>query len=126
MNVIEVVDVPAGASEDEARRLLNRPCEANRYMLVQVFLLPNGHTRAFYRLVARAYDLNPGERSELQGFQGNRDGMESAACALIQANMNMSLRQLVRVLEDSGIKRGKSWVSEVRMKQREAGTTLHD
>ena len=48
MNVVEVVDVPQGASEDEARRLLNRPCEANRYMLVQVFLLPNGDTRAFY------------------------------------------------------------------------------
>ena len=37
MNVIEVVDVPQGASEDEARTLLMLPCETNRDTLVQVF-----------------------------------------------------------------------------------------
>lgn len=130
MNVIEVVDVPQGASEDEARTLLNRPCEANRYMLVQVFLLPNGDTRAFYRLVARAYDQKPGERPELQGgFKADRDGMDDAARTLIKYNLGRSVRALVRLLEVRGIKRGKTWVGEMRMELRgegEPGSTLHD
>ena len=87
MNVIEVVDVPEGASEDEARTLLNRPCEANRYMLVQVLPLPSGGTRAFYRLAAFAYDKKPGERnqaaSERGQYKGNRDGKDAPAETII-------------------------------------------
>lgn len=115
MNVIEVVDVPQGASEDEARVLLNRPCETNRYMLVQVFPLPNGDTRAFYRLVSSAYDKKPGERNKLRS---NTDGKEDAAADIIRNNPGSSARELVALLGESGIKRGRTWVTEMRMKQR--------
>ena len=120
MNVIEVVDVPEGASEDEARTLLNRPCESNRYMLVQVLPLPGGGTRAFYRLASSAYDQKPGERAEQGGFKANRDGMDDPARALIKAHMELSIRILVQLLKDSGIKREKTWVSEARMRLRSA------
>lgn len=50
MNVIQVVDVPAASSADDAQRLLNAPCAENRYLLVQVLQLPGGATRAIYRL----------------------------------------------------------------------------
>ena len=119
MNVIEVVDVPHGTSEDDARTLLNMPCEANRYMLVQVLPLPSGGTRAFYRLTARAYDQKPGERAELQcGFRANRDGMDDAARQLIKYNMARSVKALVKLLEGRGIKRGKNWVSDMRLELR--------
>ena len=126
MNVIEVVDVPQGASEDDARTLLNRPCESSRYMLVQVLPLPGGGTRAFYRLVNRAYDQKPGERAELHGwFKANRDGMDDAARTLIKYNMGRSVRALVKLLEGRGIKRGKSWVSDMRLELR-GGVTEHE
>ena len=67
MDVVRVVDVPGGMVADEAQRLLNVPCQENRYVLVQVFLLPNGDTRAFFRLASVAYDKKPGERG---GFPG--------------------------------------------------------
>lgn len=113
MNVIEVVDVPEGTSEDEARRLLNRPCEENRYMLVQVLPLPGGATRAFYRLVSSAYDKKPYERNKLHTSD------HDAAVELIRNNPSLSIRKLVSLLESAGIKRRKTWVSETRMKQRE-------
>ena len=117
MNVIEVVDVPHGASEDEARRLLNGPCEVNRYMLVQVLPVPNG-ARAFYRLVASAYDKKPGERN------GNRDGKDDAARAVLRANPDKSIRQLVDMLADLDIKRGRTWVSNECIALRGAGSKL--
>jgi hypothetical protein len=122
MNVIEVVDVPQGASEDEARRLLNRPCEANRYMLVQVLPLPGGCTRAFYRLVARAYDKKPGERAELGGFKADLDGMDGAARVYIKARMGLPIRVLVEGLADMGITRKKTWVSDAKLALRGSGS----
>lgn len=50
MDVIQVVDVPAASSADEAQRLLNAPCAENRYSLVQVLQMPGGAARAVYRL----------------------------------------------------------------------------
>ena len=116
MDVIRVVDVPDGTPADEAQRLLNVPCQENRYVLVQVFLLPNGDTRAFFRLASVAYDKKPGERG---GFQANKDGKGEAAKALIKANIGLSVRHLVRALAQSGIKRGRTWVNEARMDERE-------
>src|ERR1700733_14407802 len=103
MNVIEVVDVPEGASEDEARVLLNKPCEVNRYMLVQVLPLPGG-VRAFYRLVSSAYDKKPGERNQL------RDGNHEKAVEYVKAHPEMSLRLVSQGLAEMGITRGRQWV----------------
>jgi len=111
MNVIEVVDVPEGLSEDEARVLLNKPCEINRYMLVQVLPLPGG-IRAFYRLVSSAYDKKPGERNQLRT---HGDGNHEKAVAYIQAHPEMSLRQISLGLAAMGIKRGRTWVCDARM-----------
>lgn len=132
--MIEVVDVPQGASEDEARTLLNRPCETNRYMLVQVFLLPSGATRAFYRLVSSAYDKKPDERNELHTNTGgspsyggniaNRDGQDDAARTIIKANSTWTVKALVKLLAESGIKRGKWWVTEARLEAREGGSKI--
>jgi hypothetical protein len=115
MNVIEVVDVPLGASEDEARALLNKPCEVNRYMLVQVLPLPTGF-RAFYRLVSSAYDKKPGDRNALA--HSDRDGKQDAALGIIRRNPTASIRQLVRLLSDAGIERRKTWVADRRIEQR--------
>lgn len=49
------------------------------------------------------------------GFKGNRDGKDEAAKAIVQANPDKSLRELVDLLADMGIKRGKTWVSDARM-----------
>lgn len=111
MNVIEVVDVPEGVSEDEARVLLNKPCEVNRYMLVQVLPMPGGAARAFYRLVSSAYDKKPGERNQLRV----RDGNHERAVAYVQEHPELSLRLLSRGLAEMGIKRGRSWASDVRL-----------
>jgi hypothetical protein len=112
MNVIEVVDVPEGVSEDEARALLNKPCEVNRYMLVQVLPLPGGAARAFYRLVSSAYDKKPGERNQMRT---RGDGNEDAARDVVAANLGKSVREIVDLLKQAGIQRGKTWVSEARM-----------
>ena len=124
MNVIEVVDVPQGASEDEARELLNKPCEVNRYMLIQVLPLPGGGIRAFYRLVARAYDKKPGERHKLGGNQAKLDGNDDAARAIIGANGTLTIPALIRLLAESDIKRGKTWVCEARIAIRGNGAKL--
>jgi hypothetical protein len=83
-----------------------------------VLPLPCGRTRAFYRLVSRAYDKKPGERNKLGGFQANQDGKDDAAARIIRHNSILSVRELVELLAEAGIKRGKTWVSETRMKQR--------
>lgn len=124
MNAVEVVDVPPSATEDQARKLLNRPCEENRYMLVQVVILPDGTQRAIYRMLARALDMKPGERALLCRFGGNRDGKEDAARALIEANRSKSLREIVNMLKQAGIKRGKTWVSEARMATQGSGSKV--
>ena len=54
MDRIRVVDVPCGTTAADAQRLMNEPCSENAYMLVQVLPLPDGTTRAFYRLLAKA------------------------------------------------------------------------
>lgn len=46
--------------------------------------------------------------------RGNQDGNGDAARAVVLANPDKSLRELVRMLADMGIKRGKTWVSDVR------------
>jgi hypothetical protein len=124
MDVIEVVDVPEGASENEARRLLNRPCAENRYMLVQVLSLPDGGSRAFYRLLRCDYDKKPVERSKLREYRGNRNGMSDAALKIIRNNPDLSIRKLITLLEGAGITREKTWVSEARLAIRAGASKL--
>lgn len=121
MTVIEVVDVPPGASEDEARVLLNRPCEVNRYMLVQVLPLPNGGTRAFYRLVSSAYDKNSDERIAMRA---NKDGKEEMALTIIRDHVAESCTKLERRLAEAGIKRSVNWIGKKRLPMRAKGSTL--
>jgi hypothetical protein len=120
MTVIEVVDVPPAASEDEARVLLNRPCEVNRYMLVQVLPLPNGGTRAFYRLVSSAYDKNSDERITMRA---NKDGKEDTALSIIRDHVEESCTKLVQRLSEAGIRRSVNWVGKKRLPMRAKGNT---
>jgi hypothetical protein len=85
-------------------------------MLVQVLQLPDGVTRAIYRLLKQAYWRHNDEAS--YGFQRNKDGKDAAAHTIIADNPDKSIRVLVGLLSDAGIKRGKSWVSEKRMELR--------
>ena len=55
-------------------------------------------------------EIKPGN-----GHTGNRDGQNEKALVIIKANPDMSIRALVNVLKDSGIKRGKTWVSDARI-----------
>jgi hypothetical protein len=102
MNVIEVVDVPPGTSEADARELFNRPCTENTYMLVQVLQMADGTQRAIYRLLARALDTKPETQPE---------GREEEALAIIRAHPRDSLTHLMARLKAAGITRGHSWVS---------------
>jgi predicted AAA+ superfamily ATPase len=112
MDVIRVVDVPDGTPADEAQKLLNEPCSENRYLLVQVLPLPGGATRAFYRLLRNAYHPDSPHR---QSFT-NLDGKDDAARAIISAHgQRLTIPALMRALADTGIKRGKTWVSERRL-----------
>ena len=54
-------------------------------------------------------EIKPGN-----GHCGNRDGQDDAARAIVKAKPDMSIRDTVRLLADSGIKRGKTWVSDAR------------
>lgn len=55
MDVIRVVDVPCDTTAVEAQRLMNEPCIENAYLLVQVLQLANGTSRAFYRMLSKAF-----------------------------------------------------------------------
>lgn len=111
MDVIRVVDVPKGATADEAQRLMNGPCAENRYLLVQVLQLPNGNTRAIYRLLARAVDKDLEGRTALTT---NRDGKEAEALDFLRAHPEMSLRVMEAELAAIGIKRSKDWLMTKR------------
>jgi hypothetical protein len=58
--------------------------------------------------------------------RATNDSVDDAARVLIKANTGLSIRTLVQLLEDSGIKRQKTWVSEERMKLRGVMVTDHD
>ena len=52
------------------------------------------------------------------GNISNRDGQDDAARAIIKANSTWTVKPLVKLLAESGIKRGKSWVTEARLETR--------
>ncbi|HEY1800974.1 MAG TPA: AAA family ATPase [Terriglobales bacterium] len=49
-----------------------------------------------------------------KGFKGNKDGMDQQAMALLRANPKVSTREMARMLNDAGMRRGKDWVLEKR------------
>ena len=104
---IIVVDVPPNVAPEQAELLLNAACERGYYVLA---VLPGvmGGARGYF-----------GKRREplLRGNKpkSNTDGKQDAALAIIKANPCYSIRQLVNRMQDAGIIRGKSWVSEKRM-----------
>jgi len=40
----------------------------------------------------------------------NKDGKDEVAIALIKANPKLSVRKMVELLKERGIKRGKDWI----------------
>ena len=52
------------------------------------------------------------------GAQANVDGKDDAAARIIRHNSLLPIRRLVALLGEAGIKRKKTWVGEMRMKQR--------
>lgn len=44
----------------------------------------------------------------------NRDGKDETAKAIIQANPDRSIRELVGMLAEMGMKRGKTWIADAR------------
>jgi len=52
------------------------------------------------------------------GAQANVDGKDDDAAKIIRHNSLLPIRRLVALLGEAGIKRKKTWVGEMRMKQR--------
>jgi hypothetical protein len=106
MDVIRVVDVPVGATEDEAQSLMNVPCSENHYMLVQVLPLPGGASRAFYRLLGRAYTKPPKPVPELTG----KEDEDAQALKFLKANLGKPSRVIAADFKkETGIVRSFKW-----------------
>lgn len=58
------------------------------------------------------------------GAKPNKDGLDDAARAFIKAHTELTVPALIHGLEDLGIKRRKTWVTEVRLELRGGGSTL--
>ena len=106
-NHIIVVDVPLNATPEYAEHILNAACERGYYVLA---ILPGvmGGARGYFG--KRRAPLLRGNKPK-----SNTDGKQDAALAIIKANPGDSIRQLVNRMQDAGIIRGKTWVSEKRM-----------
>lgn len=106
---IQVVDVPAGATTEETERLLNDVCEQGYYVLA-VLPVNHGGSRAYFNQRKHV----PGKTA--RGNPGNRDGKDEAALAIVEAHPKASIREVVELLNGAGIKRGRSWVQERRLR----------
>lgn len=58
------------------------------------------------------------------GNKANRDGHDETAKAVIMANPDKSIRDIVDMLAEMGIKRGKTWVSNCRIASTGSGSKL--
>lgn len=96
---IRVVDVHPTTTAEEAEQSLNAVCDEGYYVL-SIVPCDDG-TRAFF-----------GKRREPN--KPNVDGKREEALEIIKAHPNESVREIVARLQDAGIKRGRSWVSEQR------------
>jgi len=50
-----------------------------------------------------------------RGRVSDLDGKDAAARDIIRGNSNLTVRALMKLLSDNGIKRGKTWVCEARL-----------
>jgi hypothetical protein len=117
--VIRVVDIPDGASAEQAERLMNGPCDEANYLLVNVlYMEPLRSTRAVYRLSAREQAGRPDTAAT------GTDGKDEAARAVIAANSALTVPALIAKLASLGIDRKKTWVAYARLDARGAGTKL--
>jgi hypothetical protein len=66
----------------------------------------------------------PGEAVLKGRNAADRDGREDEAVRIMRANPELSVRELVDTLADSGVKRGKTWVSNKRAELRGTGVSL--
>jgi hypothetical protein len=118
--VIRVVDIPDGASAEQAERLMNMPCEEANYLLVNVlYMEPVRAVRAFYRLSARDQAWNSSDTTS-----GQLDGKDDAARKVIAANSALTVPALIAKLAGMGIDRKKTWVAYARLDARGAGARL--
>lgn len=58
--------------------------------------------------------VQPATLKTRRGNPGNKDGKDAAAEAIVKANPSMSLRDLEEHLAESGITRGRNWISKAR------------
>ena len=99
MKRILVVDVPRGATAEEAEQLLNAPYDEGYYLDRLFDGFAEGIVRGFYKLRVKP----------------ERDGAEDeAALAIVKEHPKASVREVVEFLKQAGIKRGRSWVSQKR------------
>ena len=50
--------------------------------------------------------------------RGNRDGQDDAARAVVRTHRDMTVPALMKALNDVGIRRGKTWVTDARLEAR--------
>jgi hypothetical protein len=60
-------------------------------------------------------------RSKPVGYPADRDGQEEAALQVIRDNSTLSVSKHVHKLEETGIKRSKSWISTKRYEELHTG-----
>lgn len=117
--VIRVIDVPDGATAEEAQRLMNGPCDQANYLLVNVlYMEPLRSTRAVFRLSAREQAGTP------MGNRADSEGKDDAARKIIAANSALTVPALIAKLAGMGIDRKKTWVAYARLDGRSTRTTL--
>jgi hypothetical protein len=103
---------------ERAEALLNQPFDEDYYLL-SIVAWGACSARAFYR--RRVQHAGAGGS---RGNQANRDGKDEAAKAIIRDNPDLTIMALVIRLKDTGIKRGKSWVSAARIEARGTGVKV--
>jgi hypothetical protein len=114
--MVRVIDIPPDTTAEEAEVLLNRPYEEG-YYLASVVGWDRFGARAFYR---RRLITKSGEnKSDRGGNRSDRDGLDKAARAIVQANPRRTIRAIQHALADAGIRRSVGWVSNARADLRE-------
>ncbi len=90
--------------------------EIEQFLMLKAEATPGAERSASWIQRKRWMTRKPGESRSLGvGPRPNRDGNDARAFALMQGHPKLSARQLVRLLKDRGITRGKDWVLRHRL-----------